>query len=163
MDSRAVVGYSAHSAVTKGHRAALGRTKPRWSAGLGAMVVPSFHSPQSARQRLLSFSDGGTGDASLACWEGTIISIVCSSGNTAGYRFESVDNALRSCARDRAADGRRLTRASLGAPSDRFRWGEAKGRAEGSGQVRRIGEARVHGGCPHQFTGSYLARGMLER
>ena len=56
-----------------------------------------------------------------------------------------------------------LTRASLGAPSDRFRWGEAKGRAEGSGQVRRIGEARVHGGCPHQFTGSYLARGMLER
>jgi hypothetical protein len=56
-----------------------------------------------------------------------------------------------------------LTRASLGARSDRFRWGEAKGRAEGSGQVRRIGEARVHGGCPHQFTGSYLARGMLER
>ena len=56
-----------------------------------------------------------------------------------------------------------LTRASLGASSDRFRWGEAKGRAEGSGQVRRIGEARVHGGCPHQFTGSYLARGMLER
>ena len=56
-----------------------------------------------------------------------------------------------------------LTCASLGAPSDRFRWGEAKGRAEGSGQVRRIGEARVHGGCPHQFTGSYLARGMLER
>lgn len=56
-----------------------------------------------------------------------------------------------------------LTRASLGAPSDRFRWGEAKGRAEGSGQVRRIGEARVHSGCPHQFTGSYLARGVLER
>ena len=38
-----------------------------------------------------------------------------------------------------------LTRAGLGAPSDRFRWGEAKGRAEGSGQVRRIGEARAHG------------------
>jgi hypothetical protein len=56
-----------------------------------------------------------------------------------------------------------LTRASLSASSDRFRWGEAKGRAERSGQVRRIGEARVHGGCPHQFTGSYLARGMLER
>jgi hypothetical protein len=56
-----------------------------------------------------------------------------------------------------------LARASLGAPGDRFRWGEAKGRAEGSGQVRRIGEARVHGGCPHQFTGSDLARGMLER
>lgn len=56
-----------------------------------------------------------------------------------------------------------LARASLGAPSDRFRWGEAKGRAEGSGQVRRIGEARVHGGCPHQFAGGYLARGMLER
>src|SRR4029450_11790210 len=56
-----------------------------------------------------------------------------------------------------------LTRASLGAPRDRFRWGEAEGHAEGSGQVRRIGEARVHGGCPHQFTGRYLARGMLER
>jgi hypothetical protein len=26
--------------------------------------------------------------------------------------------------------------------------------------VRRIGEARVHGGCSHQFTGSYLARGI---
>jgi hypothetical protein len=56
-----------------------------------------------------------------------------------------------------------LTRASLGAPSDRLRWGEAKGRAEGSAEVRCIGEAPVHGGCPHQFTGSDLARGMLER
>jgi hypothetical protein len=56
-----------------------------------------------------------------------------------------------------------LARAGLGAPSDCFRWGKAKGRAEGSGQVRRIGEARVHGGCPHQFAGGYLARGMLER
>lgn len=55
-----------------------------------------------------------------------------------------------------------LTRTSMGAPSNRFGWGKAKGRSEGSGQMRRIGEARIHSGSPHQFTGSYLARGMLE-
>lgn len=86
----------------------------------------------------------------------------------------------RICCRRQAASGRRngrqinsaerqlsdhlsLTRARLGAPGDRFRWGEAKGGTEGSGQVRRIGEACVHGGCPHQFTGGDLAGGMLER
>ena len=56
-----------------------------------------------------------------------------------------------------------LTRPSLRASSDCFRWGESKGRTESSGQVRCIGEASVHGSCPHEFTRSYLARGMLER
>jgi hypothetical protein len=29
--------------------------------------------------------------------------------------------------------------------------------------VRRFGEASIHGGCPHQFTGRYWARGVLKR